>query len=484
MSTSLKQFNTTLKEFLSKLITIFPSTKTEILKHYRPLLEGDDYDELQYWKEFTTHATQYQHNIANKEEEIFRHPICLFPGIDFQLIWNSEFNTPKTKKSIWIYLSVFFSLGQRIQNEQSKKEASLEHMTDEDKLLNNLQEAKQEYTNHKLTSKEQFIQTLTDKELMRELERRKEDRAERKANADDEEDLLNFNPDQGYSIWNAIKGMSGGAGGAGGMLGNMGNIGGIIDMISKTFGIDVSNFDMNNFDISNIGNMVKDLVTPENIEKVKEQITKFASEFQQDLDTGNIDKSELMNMFNTVKDNFQNMANSDEKTEGDGEGGDMMENLMKQSQKMFSNMVPANMREQFEQMQKQVMKDPSKLAEYMSNPEALMKQMAGGNKAAVNRFNNNNRNEQARNRLAKKFEDKQKLLAEQQKVEEDINNLPSSSDTLTQKKKKKKKKKKNNNTFAQPMDNDSDLTNLDVDNLDDVDELDLDLDLEVDDLDL
>jgi len=486
MSANLKQFNTTLREFLTKLVTIFPKTKTEILNQYRPLLENGEFNDYEYCKEFMSRVVEYQHDIANKNEEIFRHSICLFPGIDFEVIWNSDFNTAKTKKSIWIYLSVFCSLGQRILDELKKKDSALDNMTDEDRLLRNLSDATKEYTEDQLNSKEKFLRTISDKELMRELERRKENRVETNANADDEEDLLNFDPQQGYSLMNAIKGITGGAGS--GLLGNLGSMGGIMDMASKTFGIDLSKFDFNNFDIGNIGNMVKEVMTPENIEKMKEQVSKFASEFQTDLDTGNIDKSELMKMFTTVKDNIQNMTsgkegedNGDEAVEGEDSGkegenknSNMMEQMMESTQKMFSNMIPPHMRDQFDKLQREVMRDPSKLAEMMQNPEALMKGMMGDNSAAANRFSSNTRNQQARNRLSKKYEEKQleKQLAEQKAVTNSTDKLPNN------------KNNKPNVTNEQPIK--LNIQNLDDQDLDiqDLNSQDLDIhdDSELDDL--
>ena len=420
-STNSTQFNTTLREFLTKLINIFPQTETDIKKHYRALLENSTYTDLEYCKDFMTRSAEYRTDIAQNNEELFRHPICLFPGIDFEVIWNSDFNTSKTKKSIWIYLNVFSSLGDRVLEEERKNQEQINNMSDEDKMMLNLQKATEEYTQDKLSSKDQLLRTLTDKELTIELERRKQEKSDNKADNDDEEDLLNFDPAQGYSMMNAIKGITGiGGGNSGDMFGGLGNI---MEMLSKTLGIDLGNFDLANFDVGNIGNLIKDIMTPENIEKVQQQVTKLASEFQNDLDSGNIDKSEITNIFDTMKQNFTKMAtgksgdngeNNDENGENNGKNndknnGDMMEQMMQSTQQMFSNMIPPHMRGQFEKIQREVLKDPSKLAEMMQNPEAMAREMMGGDSASANRFNSNTRNQQARNKLAKKYEEKQKL---------------------------------------------------------------------------
>jgi hypothetical protein len=445
MSSNLKQFNSTFKEFLTNLITIFPQTQTSILNHYRPLLEDGEFDPVYYCKDFVSRASEYKTDIADKNEEMFHHSICLFPGIDFELIWNSDFNTPKTKKSIWIYLNLFTSLGSRIMLEEAIKQKKYENLSDEDKCLVNLKEATEEFQTEKVSSKENFLKTLSDKELIVELERRKADRSERKAEDDNEEDLLNFDPNQEYSLWNSIKGMTGLTGGKpADALGGLGGIGGMLEGLSKMFGMDMGNFDVENIDIGNIGNMVKEAVTPENMQKLSEQALKFASEFQSDIDSGDIDKSELTNMFQLLKDNLGQMASGD--MSDPEKQKDMMENMMKSTQKMFGNMVPPQMRDQFAKMQNDMMSNPAKMAEMMSNPQALMQEMMGGNRGMQNKYNTATRNEQARNRLAKLHEERKKQRTESDSKMNESSSEPiallDKSPTSTNKKKRKNKKKK------------------------------------------
>ena len=463
MSSNLKQFNSTFKEFLTNLINIFPQTQTSILNHYRPLLEGGEYDPLEYCKDFMHRATEYKKDIADKNDEIFHHSICLIPGIDLELIWNSEFNTLKTKKSIWIYLNVFWTLGSRIMEEESIKQKKYENLSDEEKCLVNLTEATQEFEEEKINSKEQFLRTLTDKELITEIERRKADRAERKIENDDEEDLLNFDPNQSYSMWNAIKGMTGGAGGD--MLGNLGGLGTILETLSKTFNIDLSQFDLENFDVNNIGNFIKGLITPENMDKLSEQATKLASDFQSDIDSGEIDGSELGNVFNMVKENIKTMASGETITPEKQK--EMTEQMMASAQKMMGNMIPPHMKGQFEKMSKDLFSDPSKMAEMMANPEAMMQNMMAGNKGAQNRFKTATRNEQARSRLAKVHEErKRKRLEEEANKQTEqppiaLSNGPSEN--------KKKKKKKTNTSSTTKVE--KELEDLDAYILDDLKEL-------------
>ena len=471
MTSNLKQFNTTFKEFLTNLINIFPQTQGNILSHYRPLLEGGEYDPLEYCKDFMHRAAEYKKDIADKNEEIFHHSICLIPGIDLELIWNSEFNTPKTKKSIWIYLNVFWTLGSRIMEEEKIKQQKYENLSDEQKCLANLTEATQEYQSEKTNSKEQFLRSLTDRELITELERRKNNRAERKAEEDDEEDLLNFDPNQGYSLWNAIKGMTGGAGGD--MLGNLGGLGNILETLSKTFNIDLSQLDLENFDVSNIGNFVKGFITPENMEKLSEQVTKFASEFQSDIDSGEIDKSELSNMFNMVKENIQSMASGEAVTPEKQK--EMMEQMMASTQKMMGNMIPPHMRGQFEKMQKDLFNDPSKMAEMMANPQAMMDQMMAGNKGAQNRFKTATRNEQARSRLAKVHEERKRKRMEEEEAKKQAEQTPivlSNGSPTSDIKKKKKNKKKKKSTATTTTVEKLEVEDLDASILDDLSELD------------
>jgi hypothetical protein len=452
MSSNLQQFNTTLKEFLTNLINIFPKTQSEILKHYRPLLENDEFDLLSYCNDFMTRAKEYHKDIANKNEEIFHHTICLFPGIDFEVFWNSEFNTPKTKKSIWIYLNVFWSLGSRVLEEEKAKSEKLQGLSDEDKILMNLKEASQEINQEKMSSKEQFIRNLTDKELMSELNRRKEERTGLKAEQADEEDLLNFDPEQGYSIWNAIKGMTGSAG-DNNMLSGLSDI---LKNLGNTFGIDLSKFNIGDVDMNNLGNIIQDALTPENINKVKETVTKFATDFQQDIDNGNIDKSELTNVFNMVTENFKKMATGEMNSQEDQK--DMMDQLIESSQKMFGNMIPPHMRGQFEKMQKEMMNDPSNIAKMLSNPQGFINDMMAGNKVAQNKLKENNKVNRTRARLAKKYEEKQKLKTEQHQNKD---TEPESTLSNNSTKNKKKNAKTNQLSSITKTENDDIFDDLD-----------------------
>lgn len=357
MSSNLYQFNTTLREFLTKLINIFPQSGNEILQHYRPLLEDNNYKTLDYCKDFMSRVTDYQKDIADKNEEIFRHSICIFPGIDFEVIWNSDFNTPKTKKSIWLYLNVFYQLGTKVMVEEDKKQQKLENLTDEDKMLLNLKEASKESHEEALTQKELFLQKLSDRELIKEVKRRKQDLQDKKELEDDEEDLLNFDPEQGYSMFNAFKSVAGK---------QFGGITGMLGTLNETFGIDLTNLDMENFDFSNLGNKIQELMTPENIEKATTYVKDLVSNFQTDLDTGNIDQTELKTMF----DMFKNGISQEVEKEGEEKSGnqaDIMQKMMETSQKLFQNMVPPEVRPQFEAMQQTMMQDPSQLLNMMQN---------------------------------------------------------------------------------------------------------------------
>lgn len=451
MTSNLNQFNTTLKEFLTNLINIFPQTQNDILNHYRPLLENGEYEPLEYCKEFMHRAQEYHKDIANKNESIFHHSICLFPGIDFELIWNSSFNTPKSKKTIWIYLNVFWSLGTRAMQEEKKHQEKIAGLSDDDKILLNLQEATHEQSKQNVSSKELFIKNLTDRELLNELERRKTEKSEQDAMDADEEDLLNFDPNQGYSIWNALKGITGGN--------NMfSGISDFLKSISDMFGIDLTNFNIENFDMGDIGNMMKNAITPENMNKLRDTLFRFASEFQEDIDSGDIDRSELNNIFTMVKENIVKMANGEFETPEQQEK--LIEQLLDSSSKAFGKSIPPHMKNKFKKMQRDLMKDPSKIRQMMSNPSSLMEEMQefmGDDKGMQNRFNNATRHERERSRLAKVHEQRQKAKMEQEPPVEDVN-------IAKKKKNRKKKKKVKTNT------NDDSLVLDDID-IDDIPEL-------------
>lgn len=459
MTSNLTTFNATLKEFLTNLINTFPQTETEILNHYRPLLEDNEFDVMSYCTDFMTRAHEYQKDIADKNEKIFHHSICLFPGIDFEVIWNSNFNTPKTKKTIWIYLNVFWSLGSRVKEEEIIKQKTLKGLSDNDKILLNLQEATKEQHQQYTSSKKIFIQNLTDKELINELERRKEALSEQQAENADEEDLLNFDPNQGYSIWNAVKGLTGNKS-------NMfGGLSDIFKTISDTFGIDLSTFDMSKFDIGNVGNSMKDMITPENMNKLRETLFRFAAEFQNDIDSGDINKSELSNVFDMIKDNIFKIAKGD--FDSPEEQHNMMENLLDSSSKLFGKSLPPEMRGKFKEMTKKLMNDPNKIREMMANPAALMEEMGIMGKGMQNRFNAATRNEKARDRMTKKYEEKQQMKQAESTQEEST--LEES--TSAKKKKNRKRKRKtatseiNMTPLEQPFEIEELIDNIEINNI-------------------
>jgi hypothetical protein len=410
-STPLIKFNTTLREFLVKLINTFPGTKTEILNHYRELVEYGQLDEPKYCHDYINRCMPFKSDIANKNEEMFKHSICLFPGIDFQAIWSSNFNTLNTKKSIWIYLDIFYALAKRVQFDEEMRNAELQVMSDEDKMMKNLLEAQESAHTTKLSQRQIFIQGLSDKELRAEIDRRKQIQSEQVATTKDEENLLNFDPQQGYSLWNSVKSF------AGGKLDTMDNI---FETIQETFGIDVKNIDLSNFDINNLGNMAKTVLTEENINKMKDKLTSFASEFQTDLDSGSIDKNELGKIFETIKTGLSGLSSGLAGNKNNSE--DFMSKIAESSQKLFSNMIPPEMRSQFEKMQKDIMSDPSKIMQMMSDPESIAKEMFKNNPGGMNRYNDATRAQRKRDKLRKAYDEKQKAKKESSEPSDDADN--------------------------------------------------------------
>lgn len=416
MSEELIQFNTTLREFLIKIVNLFPFTEREILKHYRNLLEKTDMNNVEYCQEFMKRAYEYQNDIANKNEKIFHHSICLIPGVDLEIIWNSETNTPKTKKSIWIYLNVFWSLGSKVIEEEKKKEEQLSNLSPDDRIMLNLQEASQEFSQEQVNTRQQFIQSLSDRDLMKEIMRRKFVRGEIQEMNDDEEDLMNFDPTKGYNFLDSIKTMTGM---------KMEGIYKIIDYVKENFDVDLTSIDYSklisgDMSVSNMTDMLKELLTPELVDKIKAKIQESMSKFQQDMENGDIDKEDFNQVFNL----FKGTSGSTATTSGDGNNtsanssanssantseenaDDLMAKMNEMTQGLFQNLIPPQMRSQFEKLSQDMMKDPSKLMEYMSNPQAMAQEMMQNNPAAMNRFQNQNRGNQARDRLRKKLEAK------------------------------------------------------------------------------
>lgn len=426
------------------MMNIFPSTNKGIKENYREFLEGKSLDSSLYVKDFMHRSQNYQNQIANRDESLFHHSICLFLGIDMETVWISKFNTPNTKKSIWVYLNVFYSLGQRILAELQKEEEEFSNLSNEEKMIRNLSKESAKYNEVKMNERQKLIQSLTDKELIRELKRRKGMLKEEQETEEEDEDLMNFDPNnQEYSMLNALKGF-------------MGNgtkqFTQIFETIKNVLGVDLTkldlgNFDVNNFDFNNLGQYFNDFMNEDNINNMKNKAMDLVNNFQEDINAGDVNTGEIKSIFKQLLDMFNDLKS--------GNTDDFNNKANNISDSMIDKMIPPNMRKQFKNMKNDLLNNPEKLSEMMQDPQKLAQELFQGNKVAMNKFNNANRSNVARQKLKAKLEAKKKAEAEihqedNRNIDDLVKDIESSSSTTTtpntnntnQNNAKKKKSKK------------------------------------------
>lgn len=380
--TTIIQFNKTLSEFLTKLINIFPVTKTEIMQHYGNLLNGENSHSDSYCNDFINHTSNYAVEIANKNDEVFIRVPYFMPGINFSQIWGSDFNTDTTKKSIWIYLNVFYKLANQYKSEKE----TTSNMTPEQLISYNLQEANKE----KLSAREQLIQNLSDRELRKELERRKAIKYNTEQAEIDEEDLLNFDPNEGFSYFGVFKRFLGN-----GKVGR--DINGFIKKGYEMFNINPDDFNINDIDFNNLSGTFTNLFTAENIEKIKTKVLELITKVQDDINNGKINVDQFKDMVNNLKSKVEGAEGAEGESTGEGFNinnlfsQDMMNAAMSMAESYSGQKVSPEQRNQLNSM----MQDPTQILNMFSRGQ-------------INQALNANRGNAVRDRLRKKHDEKQK----------------------------------------------------------------------------
>ncbi len=380
--TTISQFNKTLSEFLTKLVNIFPVAKAEIMQHYGDLLNGSNNTSSDsYCNDFINNTSKYATDIATKNEEVFTRVPYFMPGINFGKIWNSDFNTETTKKSIWIYLNVFYKLA----NQYTTEKSVITSMTPEQLMDYNLHEASQK----KVSTRDQMIQNLTDRELRKELERRKAIKYNTEQAEIDEEDLLNFDPTEGFSYWGMIKRFLGNN-----KVGK--DLNGFLKKGYEMFDINPDDFNLNDVDFTNLSGTFSNLFTSENIEKIKNKFGEMISKVQTDIDDGKIDIGQFKDMVSNLKSKMEGGEN-DEIDENSGFNlsnifnQDMINTAMSMAETYAGKKLTPEQRNQMNNLAQ----DPSQLLNMFSRGQ-------------LNQAMNANRGNVARDRLKKKLEEKQK----------------------------------------------------------------------------
>jgi len=314
-------------------------------------------------------------------------------------------------------------LGVKIRDES----IDFNNMTTEEKFLHNLKEASDETQKNRLRSKYEFLKQFSDEELKKELLRRKQEKKKDYSSKMDEEDLLNFDPKKGYSIFNAVKGLLGSE-----MMG----LSSIVNML-KEVGIDVENFDIKSINLDNIKEKVKDMMTPENIDKIKDKIMEFVEEFQESLDMGDIDKDGLMKNIKKVM-TFVQKAMS---------GEDTNENLTQEAKNLLLNMIPKESRGKVKDLLKNMESTPEAFGDLLQHPEKLKDLLK--DKRAQNKMADLTRADRARDRLRQKLdkknetkddtkndtnmEDVKKELEELEDVKKELDSLDKKLDNMKKK---------------------------------------------------
>lgn len=373
--TTITQFNKTLSEFVTKLINIFPVTKVEIMQYYNGLLNGNNMTSDSYCNDFINNTYKYTVDIANKNANIFTQVPYFMPGINFSKFWNSDFNTDNTKKSIWIYLSVFHKLASQYITEKE----SISSMTPEQLMNYNLQEASKE----KISAREQLIQNLTDRELRKELERRKAIKYNTEQAEIDEENLLNFDPHEEFSYWGMFKQFCGNS-----KVGR--DVSGLITKGLEMFDLN-PDFNHNDIDYSNLSGTFSKLFTPENIEKIKNKLTELLTTVQTDIDSGKIDIGQFKDLLNNMRTTMESENTSEGFNLSNLINSDTVKTAVSMAETYMGKTLTPEQRKQFGN----IMQDPTQILNMFSRGQ-------------INKAMNDNRGNAARDRLKKKLNDKQK----------------------------------------------------------------------------
>ena len=133
MSSLRGQFNTILDEFISKMITTFPTQK-KLKTYYRAFTVSKTYNSQIPVQLFMGGCTGFTDQIKNRDEEFFKNretfvnccKNCSSFGSDTGIVDEWDSLSCNTKNSIWEYIQTLFVLGEIIVNndENLKKHIS------------------------------------------------------------------------------------------------------------------------------------------------------------------------------------------------------------------------------------------------------------------------------------------------------------------------------------------------------------------------
>ena len=119
-------FNYYLKEFCNELIANFPDAEKGIVSNYRELLEAKQSKNDIYVKYFVSRVNEHMEKICSSDESLFNpanhidpetkavRALVFVEGCDMLGVWNSTFNNPTNKASIWKYLKLLVLFGRQV----------------------------------------------------------------------------------------------------------------------------------------------------------------------------------------------------------------------------------------------------------------------------------------------------------------------------------------------------------------------------------
>jgi hypothetical protein len=119
-------FNYYLKEFCNELIANFPDAEKGIVANYRELLEAKQSKNDIYVKYFVSRVNDHMDKICQADESLFNpanhidpetkavRALVFVEGCDMLAVWNSSFNNPTNKASIWKYLKLLVLFGRHV----------------------------------------------------------------------------------------------------------------------------------------------------------------------------------------------------------------------------------------------------------------------------------------------------------------------------------------------------------------------------------
>ncbi len=119
-------FNYYLKEFCNELIANFPDAEKGIVSNYRELLEAKQSKNDIYVKYFVSRVNDHMDKICTSDESLFNpanhidpetkavRALVFIEGCDMLAVWNSSFNNPNNKTSIWKYLKLLVLFGRHV----------------------------------------------------------------------------------------------------------------------------------------------------------------------------------------------------------------------------------------------------------------------------------------------------------------------------------------------------------------------------------